>query len=187
MEILKLSELKIQSENWKSTPVMPIIFIGHGSPLNAIEYNNYTQTWRKISENLPKPIAIVVISALWQTNGSKVTAMPKPKTIHDFYGFPKELFEQQYNAPGDSELAHEISGITEKYTILEDHTWGLDHGSWSVLVPMFPKANIPVLQLSLDKNLSPQQHFDLSKELFRLRKKELMVLFMLLINKLRRL
>lgn len=175
MGTISLSNLSSLASNWGNSPDMPIMFVGHGSPMNAIEKNNYTKTWAEVGKNLPTPNAILVVSAHWETKGTKVTAMPNPKTIHDFYGFPKELFDAEYNAPGDPELASKIVREQSKYTIEEDHKWGLDHGTWSILMPMYPDAKIPVLQLSLDKHLSPEQHFDLAHQLKSLRQKGVLV------------
>ncbi len=174
--ILSLTNLKSIASGWKSSPLMPVMFVGHGSPMNAIEQNRYTKTWAEIGKNLPRPNAILAISAHWETRGTKVTAMPNPKTIHDFYGFPKDLFETIYSAPGDPKLASEILQMQSKYTIETDHEWGLDHGTWSVLLPMYPTADIPVLQLSLDRKLSLSQHYDLAKALYVLRKKGVLVI-----------
>lgn len=168
---MDLHRLKELSEGWKASPIMPVLFIGHGNPMNAIIDNDFRQTWASIGENLPVPNAIIAISAHWETRESQITAMPKPKTIHDFCGFPRELFDVQYPAPGSPELAKSVTKLVSDYTILEDHEWGLDHGTWSVLNALFPKADIPVLQLSISQNLSPAQHFDLSDQLKTLRKK----------------
>jgi len=174
--LLSLNSLTAMATQWKNSPRMPVLFIGHGNPMNAIEDNAYNQSWRKLGENLPKPNAILCISAHWQTRGTKVTAMPVPKTIHDFYGFPKELHEQQYPAPGQPGLASTIAEKVDITTIEMDHEWGLDHGAWSVLLPMFPDADIPVLQLSLDLNRNPEQHFALAKELDFLRDKGVLII-----------
>lgn len=150
-----------------STPRMPVLFVGHGNPMNAITDNAFARQWEKIGESLV-PRAILCISAHWETRGSLVTAMPKPKTIHDFGGFPDELFQAQYPAPGDPELADRISASTH-HAIVTDHNWGLDHGAWSVLMRMFPAATIPVLQLSLDVQKSPLEHIELAQHLRTLR------------------
>ncbi len=175
MQIQEARNLRDIIDN-KNSKKLPAIFVGHGSPMNAIENNEYSQNWRAIGDDLPPPKAVLVISAHWQTQGTKITAMPKPRTIHDFYGFPKELFDQQYPAPGSPQLAEEIMNSPGDYTILEDHRWGLDHGSWSVLLQMFPRADIPVLQLSLDVNLSPLQHFELAGELDSFREKGVLII-----------
>lgn len=128
--------------------LMPLLFIGHGNPMNAIEENEYSNKWKEIAAGLIKPKAILCISAHWETSGVKVTAMPKPKTIHDFGGFPEKLFQTQYPAPGSPEFAEETKNLINKIKVESDDAWGLDHGTWSVLLPMFPKADIPVFQLS---------------------------------------
>lgn len=156
---------------------MPIVFIGHGSPMNAIESNVYTEMQKQLGKNLPKPKAILVISAHWMTKGSWVTGMEKPKTIHDFYGFPKELFEQQYPAPGDPGLANNLHQKIQNPSIIIDHNeWGLDHGTWSVLTHMFPDANIPVVQLSLDMSKPPEYHFELGKQISYLREQGILII-----------
>ena len=153
---------------------MPIIFVGHGSPMNAIEDNEFSKSWTGIGKSLPNPKAILCISAHWETDGTKVTAMKSPKTIHDFYGFPDDLYTKEYQAKGDTKLAGKISKLLENVTL--DHDWGLDHGTWSVLSKMFPKANIPVVQLCLDHNKTPQEHFDLSKQLLSLREEGILII-----------
>ena len=153
----------IQSEN--STGRMPVLFVGHGSPMNAIEENEFVDNWRKLGEMLPKPKAIIAVSAHWETRGTQVTAMQKPQTIHDFGGFPRELFEVQYPALGSPELARETIGALKNTTVLPDERWGLDHGTWSVLKHFYPNADVPVIQLSLDYNKTPKEHYELAKEL----------------------
>ncbi|NOY85639.1 MAG: 4,5-DOPA dioxygenase extradiol [Nitrospirae bacterium] len=157
--------------------MMPAIFIGHGNPMLAMSDNPYSRAWRKLGESLPRPRAILSISAHWTTPGAvAVTAMAQPRTIHDFGGFPKRLYEQQYTAPGDPDLALEISRDMASAHIKLDHDWGLDHGSWTVLMHLFPKADIPVLQLSLDIDQDPQFHFDLGRTLSSLREKGILIL-----------
>lgn len=149
---------------------MPVLFIGHGSPMNAVANNPYTQTLNRLALRIPKPKAILVISAHWMTNGTWVTQMPQPKTIHDFSGFPKELFDIQYPAPGSPEIAKFIQETILTTKIYGDQDqWGLDHGTWSVLRHIYPKAEIPVLQLSLDMNRSNEEHIQLGQELIKLR------------------
>ncbi|MCX6141201.1 MAG: 4,5-DOPA dioxygenase extradiol [Candidatus Kapabacteria bacterium] len=157
-----------------STPRMPVMFVGHGNPMNAITDNTFARVWEKFGRELPMPKAIVCVSAHWQSRGTKVTAMEHPKTIHDFGGFPDELFAVQYPAPGSPTFANEIAKLTKK-TIEFDHEWGLDHGTWSVLVRMYPAATIPVLQLSLDVHLTPQQHSELAKDLSLLRNRGVLI------------
>lgn len=155
---------------------MPVLFVGHGNPMNAIEENEFSQSWVKVGGQLPRPKAILCISAHWETVGTKVTAMPQPKTIHDFYGFPQELFAVKYPAPGSPQLAEDIRSMVKSINIQLDQEWGLDHGTWSVLVRMFPRADIPVLQLSLDSTMSTQSHYDLGKELKTLREQGVLII-----------
>jgi 4,5-DOPA dioxygenase extradiol len=162
----------------KSLPVtekMPILFIGHGNPMNAIEENSFVKGFRETAKKLPKPTAIVCISAHWETKGTQVTAMQSPQTIHDFGGFPQALFDVQYPAPGSPELAKTVQELLEPTQVTLDQNWGLDHGSWTTLIHFFPKADVPVIQLSLDYTLSPQQHFDLAKKLQILRSKGVLI------------
>jgi 4,5-DOPA dioxygenase extradiol len=150
--------------------IMPLLFIGHGSPMNAIEDNEFSKSWQALGKTLPKPNAILCISAHWETRGTFVTAMERPPTIHDFGGFPQELFNVQYPAPGNPELAVEIKNTITKIVVGLDNKWGLDHGCWSVLKHLYPNADVPVIQLSLDHDQTPQHHYDLGKELSSLRK-----------------
>ena len=173
---MKIKELNIISEPFTSTEQMPVLFIGHGSPMNAIEQNEFVQGWKEVAKTLPKPNAILCISAHWETRGTSVTAMEKPTTIHDFGGFPQKLFEVQYPASGSSELAKEARSIIKKTEIGLDEKWGLDHGCWSVLKRMFPVANIPVVQMSLDYSQPAQYHYELAKELSPLRKKGILII-----------
>jgi 4,5-DOPA dioxygenase extradiol len=172
---MKLSGLNstIQSER---TGKMPVLFIGHGSPMNAIEENEFVEGWRIIGKTLPKPEAILCVSAHWETRGTCVTAMEKPVTIHDFGGFPKALFDVQYPAPGNPELAREVKNIIKITEVRLDEKWGLDHGTWTVLRHLYPEADVPVVQLSLDYYQSPQYHFDLAGELSSLRSKRVLIL-----------
>ena len=154
---------------------MPVLFIGHGSPMNAIEDNEFTTAWKTIAKTIPKPKAILCISAHWETNGTFVTAMEKPKTIHDFGGFPKALFDTEYPAPGSKWLADETKKIITSTNVGLDEAWGLDHGSWSVLKQLYPAADIPVIELSLDYTKDAQYHFDLAQQLAGLRKKGVLI------------
>ena len=158
----------------QSSDKMPVLFVGHGNPMNAITDNAFAKQWERVGLNLT-PRAILCVSAHWETSGSLITAMPQPKTIHDFGGFPDELFRVQYPAPGSPELASDVVTATHQ-RIVQDHEWGLDHGAWSVLKRMFPKANIPVLQLSLDVRKSPLQHIELARELSYLRSKGVVII-----------
>jgi 4,5-DOPA dioxygenase extradiol len=154
---------------------MPALFVGHGSPMNAIEDNEFSRAWAEVGQALPKPKAILCISAHWETAGTLVTAMEHPKTIHDFGGFPPALCEMQYPAPGSPELARLIQGTVKKTPVSLDQDWGLDHGTWSVLCRMFPNADIPVVQLSLDQTQEPAFHYALGKELRALRNKGILI------------
>jgi 4,5-DOPA dioxygenase extradiol len=157
---------------------MPALFIGHGNPMNAIEENVFSQAWRTLGDELPRPEAILCISAHWLTRGTTaITAMEKPRTIHDFGGFPDELFQAQYPAPGCPALAKYLKENIKGVEVIEDEgQWGLDHGAWSVLIQMYPNADIPVVQLSVDYNKSASFHYELGKELKELRKKGVLVL-----------
>lgn len=156
--------------------LMPVLFIGHGSPMNGIEDNQFSQRWKKMAQEIPVPKAVLVVSAHWFTKGTQITAMDFPKTIHDFGGFPDELFAVQYPAPGNMLLAKETSDIIKSAKVELDHDWGLDHGTWTVVRHMYPEANIPVLQLSIDYSKGPQYHYDLGKELYALRKKGVLII-----------
>ncbi len=172
---MKLNAFASLSEGFSSTPTMPVLFLGHGSPMNAIEENEFVDGFRKVASQIERPSAILCISAHWETNGTQVTAMPQPKTIHDFGGFPKALFDVQYVAPGSPELAVELNKAQLSQHISLDHTWGLDHGAWSVIKHLYPKADVPVVQLSLDVRMTPQQHYDLARELAFLRTKGVLI------------
>lgn len=155
---------------------MPVLFIGHGSPMNAIEDNIFSKRWQQIGKEIPIPKAVVVVSAHWLTKGTMVTAMPNPKTIHDFGGFPQALFDVQYPAPGSPELATEIQKLITNPAVELDHDWGLDHGTWSVVKHMYPDADIPVLQLSIDYYKPAAYHYELAKQLLALRKKGVLII-----------
>ena len=152
---------------------MPVIFVGHGSPMNAIEDNEFSRTWKEMGKIVPKPEAIVAISAHWQSEGIKVTGSNNPKQIYDFYGFPNELYQKKYPTKGSVDLAKEVAEICGAKL---DETWGIDHGTWSVLAQMFPKANIPVIQLSLDVGLSPKEHWQVAEKLQELREEKVLIL-----------
>jgi 4,5-DOPA dioxygenase extradiol len=170
-ELKKLTDT-LSTEETKT----PLLFIGHGSPMNGIEDNEFSQGWGELGKQLPVPKAVLCISAHWLTRGTLITAMDRPQTIHDFGGFPKELFDVQYPAPGNPALAREAAALVKKTQVGLDHEWGLDHGSWTVIRKMYPDANIPVLQLSIDYNKSPQYHYELAKELATLRKKGVLIM-----------
>lgn len=155
---------------------MPVLFVGHGNPMNAIEDNEFSKTWAAEGSKLTVPKAILCVSAHWLTRGTKVNALAKPETIHDFYGFPKELFDVQYNAAGSPEFAKETQALLAQNKASLDMEWGLDHGCWSVLNKMFPKADIPVFQLSIDYYQKPEYHYELAKQLKSLRKKGVLIM-----------
>jgi 4,5-DOPA dioxygenase extradiol len=151
---------------------MPAIFFGHGNPMNALEDNAYTKAWREIGRALPKPKAVVAISAHWYLPATLVTAMQHPRTIHDFGGFPKELYQVQYPAQGDLQLASRLTGLLGAG---EDHQWGLDHGTWSVLCHVYPDADVPVVQVSIDEAQAPRFHYDLGRRLAPLRDEGILI------------
>ena len=152
------------------TANMPVLFLGHGSPINAIEDNAWRRGWAEIAARLPRPKAVLCISAHWETAGaSAVSASPHPTTIHDFGGFPQALFDYQYPAPGDPVLAQQVANLLQPLKVGLDQQWGLDHGTWSVLAHVFPQADIPVIQLSIDRTKPAQFHYDLGKRLAPLR------------------
>ena len=167
---------KFTSDLKEQEHLMPVLFIGHGSPMNGIEDNEFSQRWTQMAKEIPVPAAVLVVSAHWFTKGTRVTAMDFPKTIHDFGGFPQELFDVQYPAPGNPHLAKETVSLLHSAHVELDHDWGLDHGAWTVVRRMYPQANIPVLQLSIDYTKDPQYHFDLAKELYALRKKGVLII-----------
>jgi 4,5-DOPA dioxygenase extradiol len=154
---------------------MPVMFLGHGSPMNAIEDNEFSLAWQEAARHIPTPKAILCISAHWESQGSQVTAMQTPRTIHDFYGFPRPLFEKQYPAPGSPELAKRVVSIIRSSKVGLDQSWGLDHGTWSVLCRMYPQADVPVVQLSLDRSIDPAGHYQLGSELKQLREEGVLV------------
>ena len=155
---------------------LPALFVGHGSPTNAIEDNEFSRSWAEAGSALPRPRAILCVSAHWETQGAYVTAMRNPKTIHDFFGFPQALFEMQYPAPGSPALARLTQETVKTSVVAPDETWGLDHGTWSVLSRMFPAADIPVVQLSLDRGREPEAHYELARDLRALRKRGVLIL-----------
>jgi 4,5-DOPA dioxygenase extradiol len=154
---------------------MPVLFVGHGSPMNAIEDNEWRRNWRSAALDLPRPKAILCVSAHWETHGVGVTASPQPPTIHDFGGFPQALFDVRYPAPGDPGLARRVAELLAPEPVGLDPVRGLDHGAWSVLMPMYPEADVPIVQLSLDRRRTPQQHYDLAKRLAPLRDEGVLV------------
>jgi 4,5-DOPA dioxygenase extradiol len=172
---MKLNELNKITETFGVTEQMPVLFVGHGNPMNAITDNIYSKSWAEMGNKLPLPKAILCISAHWLTNGTAVTMTDKPKTIHDFGGFPDELFKVQYPAPGSVDYAKMAISSVKSVKVHEDFEWGLDHGAWSVLKNMYPKANVPVFQMSIDYGKPPQYHFELAKELASLRNKGVLI------------
>ena len=154
--------------NTRNTKKMPALFVGHGSPMNAIEDNDYTRGWEEVSGNIPKPEAILAVSAHWFTSGTRIADTAAPKTIYDMYGFPDELYKVTYNAPGAPEMAHLAKGLISR-DMQVDNSWGIDHGTWSVLHKMYPAADIPVFQLSVDRNASAETHFQIGQEISSLR------------------
>ena len=171
-----MDTLAQSSDTVNIPPRMPVLFVGHGSPMNAIEDNESSRGWRVAAQTLPRPKAILCISAHWETWGTEVTAMPKPRTIHDFGGFPRPLYEAQYPAPGDPLLARQVCELVKRFDLALDQDWGLDHGCWSVLKQMFPAADIPVVQLSLDTAKTAQAQYELAKELAPLRRQGILIL-----------
>lgn len=171
-----IEELYNTAAGFLNTDKMPVLFMGHGSPMNAIEENQFVTGFKNIAKTLPTPSAILCISAHWYTNGTKVTAMKIPKTIHDFGGFPQALFDVQYPAKGDPALAEETKKILLPTQVELDEHWGLDHGAWSVIKHLYPEANIPVVQLSIDYTKPAQFHFDLAKQLSSLRSKGVLII-----------
>jgi 4,5-DOPA dioxygenase extradiol len=175
MITMKLNALNKLTGSFENSSKMPVLFLGHGSPMNAIEDNQFVQGFRKISTEIETPKAILCISAHWETKGTKVTAMESPKTIHDFGGFPKELYQVQYPAPGHPELAVEAKNLVKTTEIHLDDDWGLDHGAWSVIKHMYPDADVPVVQLSLDYSKDASYHYQLAKDLYNLRHKGVLI------------
>lgn len=162
--------------SFPDTDKMPLLFLGHGSPMNAIEENEFVSGFRDIAAGIQRPRAILCISAHWETRGTFVTAMEKPRTIHDFGGFPKALYDVQYPAPGSPELAISASELVTKTIVGQDYEWGLDHGAWSVIKHLYPNADIPVIQMSLDYMKTAADHYELAKELSALRQKGILII-----------
>lgn len=172
-----MQELKNYTDRFKvREKLQPVFFIGHGSPMNGIEQNIFSQKWQQIGKTIDLPCAVLVVSAHWLTKGTHVTAMGEPKTIHDFGGFPDELFQVQYPAPGSPFLAEETARLFTSTNVGLDHDWGLDHGTWTVVRHMFPEANVPVLQLSIDYYKPAEYHYKLAKEIYDLRKRGVLVI-----------
>ncbi len=170
------SALNTLTQGFKDTQKMPVLFLGHGSPMNAIEENEFVAGFRNIAQEIEKPNAILCVSAHWETVGTRVTAMPNPKTIHDFGGFPQALHQVQYPAPGHPGLAKQTQTMVTGTEINLDYSWGLDHGAWSVVKHLYPQADVPIVQMSLDQNKSPEGHYRLAKEIGALRTKGVLVI-----------
>lgn len=158
------------------TETMPAIFLGHGNPMNALQSNDYTRAWAAIGNDIPRPKAILSISAHWYISRTAVTAMLTPRTIHDFGGFPQELYEVKYPAQGDPALADRISALLSPYNAGLDYQWGLDHGTWSVLYHLYPKADVPVVQLSIDQTKPARYHYEIGKKLAQLRDEGILII-----------
>ncbi len=173
---MNLRDLNKITSTLGTTKKMPVLFLGHGSPMNAIEENEFVASFRQLGKELVKPHAILCVSAHWETQGTFVTAMQNPPTIHDFGGFPQALFDVQYPAPGSPELAKETKQIITKTDVELDDKWGLDHGAWSVIKHLYPNADIPVIQMSIDYSKPPQYHYELAKELASLRQKGVLII-----------
>lgn len=173
---MKLNELNKMTEPLSKTAKMPVLFLGHGSPMNAIEENEFVTGFRNITQEIPKPNAILCVSAHWETKGTFITAMQNPPTIHDFGGFPKELFAVQYPAPGSPDLAKQTKSLITKTVVGLDHKWGLDHGAWSVIKHLYPKADIPVIQMSIDYSQTPLHHYELAQQIKSLREKGVLII-----------
>jgi 4,5-DOPA dioxygenase extradiol len=155
---------------------MPVLFVGHGNPMNAIEHNEFHAAWSALGQRLPKPRSILCISAHWETRNTSVTATDRPETIHDFHGFPRALFDVRYPAPGDTALANRVAALVTSERVRLDPDRGLDHGAWSVLIAMYPAADIPVVQLSMDTSLPGRHHYDLARQLAPLRDEAVLIL-----------
>lgn len=173
---MKLNELNKMREPLGKTSKMPVLFLGHGSPMNAIEENEFVTGFRSIVKEIPKPNAILCVSAHWETKGTFVTAMQNPPTIHDFGGFPKELFAVQYPAPGNPDLAKQTKSLISKTEVGLDDKWGLDHGAWSVIKHLYPNADIPIIQMSIDYSQTPQYHYELAQQIKSLREKGVLII-----------
>ena len=173
---MNLNDLQNISDQFTKTERMPVLFLGHGSPMNAIEENQFVRGFREISKKIPTPNAILCISAHWFTKGTFVTSGEIQKTIHDFYGFPPDLFAVQYPAKGNPELAKETVELLSPNPVIETDSWGLDHGAWSVIRHLYPEANIPVIQMSIDYTKSAQYHFELAEKLSKLRDKGILII-----------
>ncbi|MCB0659930.1 MAG: 4,5-DOPA dioxygenase extradiol [Saprospiraceae bacterium] len=173
---MNLKDLNKMTSQLSGTSKMPVLFLGHGSPMNAIEENEFVQGFRNVGKEIPKPSAILCISAHWETKGTFVTAMQHPPTIHDFGGFPQALYEVQYPAPGSPELAQKTKDLIKTTTVGLDDQWGLDHGAWSVIKHLYPDADVPVVQMSIDYSQPPSYHYALAREIQKLKNKGVLII-----------
>ncbi|SHJ98684.1 4,5-DOPA-extradiol-dioxygenase [Pseudozobellia thermophila] len=173
---MDLHDLNKMTAEMGNTAPMPVLFLGHGSPMNAIAENEFVASFRKLGNELVRPNAILCISAHWETQGTYVTAMRQPPTIHDFGGFPQALYDVRYPAPGSPELALQTKKAIRRTQVQLDHEWGLDHGAWSVIRHLYPQADIPVVQMSIDRSKPPRYHYELAQEISRLRKKGVLII-----------
>lgn len=173
---MKLKDLNKMTASMNKTGKMPVLFLGHGSPMNAIEENEFVQGFRKIGKEIEKPNAILCISAHWETRGTYVTAMQNPTTIYDFGGFPQSLFDVKYPAPGSPSLAKQTKQLISKTVVGLDDKWGLDHGAWSVIKHLYPNADIPIVQMSIDYTQPPRYHYELAKQINALRNKGVLII-----------
>ncbi|MBX2985875.1 MAG: 4,5-DOPA dioxygenase extradiol [Bacteroidia bacterium] len=175
-QAMKMNALNQLNFSLEDSVKMPVLFVGHGNPMNAIEENEFVEGFRNVSKQIPKPQAIICVSAHWETRGTFVTAMEHPKTIHDFGGFPKELYEVEYPVLGNPELAKQTQALLSKSEIGLNQDWGLDHGAWTVLKHLYPNADVPVVELSIDYTKDARYHFELAQELSSLRKKGVLII-----------
>lgn len=173
---MKLKDLNKMTASMNKTGKMPVLFLGHGSPMNAIEENEFVQGFRKIGKEIEKPNAILCISAHWETRGTYVTAMQNPPTIYDFGGFPQSLFDVKYPAPGSPNLAKQTKQLISKTVVGLDDKWGLDHGAWSVIKHLYPNADIPIVQMSIDYTQPPRYHYEIAKQISALRNKGVLII-----------
>ncbi len=171
-----LTDVEAYAQSLPNSERMPALFLGHGSPMNAIEENEFVKNFREVEKSIATPKAILCISAHWFTQGTKVTAMEMPQTIHDFGGFPRELYDVQYPAPGHPELAAQTGKLLAPTTVELDQKWGLDHGAWSVIKHLYPNADIPVVQLSVDRTQPPEYHYQLGRKLDSLRDRGILII-----------
>jgi 4,5-DOPA dioxygenase extradiol len=175
-QIMTLKNFKDKIIDLDRSETMPALFIGHGSPMNALEDNNFTRGWKELGKKLPKPKVILVISAHWLTEGTFVHEAVRPKTIHDFWGFPEELYKINYDCPGAPDMARETKSIITKTSVGSDLNWGIDHGTWVPLLRLFPDADIPTFQMSIDVSKSEEAHYEIGRELAELRQRGVLII-----------